>query len=70
MKGPFRLALKTTTLGGVKIPAGTTLFVSNAAANRDPRQFDEPEDLRVERPNARRHIAFGYGVHTCPGAPN
>ena len=64
IKGPFRLALKTTTLGGVKIPAGTTLFVSNAAANRDPRQFDEPEDLRVERPNARRHIAFGYGVHT------
>jgi cytochrome P450 len=56
-------------LGGVDIPAGTTLMLLNGAANRDPRQFEDPDELQVERTNARRHIAFGLGVHTCPGAP-
>ena len=69
IKGPFRLAVKNATLGGVDIPAGTTLFISNAAANRDPRHFENPSERRVERPNARRHMAFGHGIHTCPGAP-
>jgi cytochrome P450 len=69
IKGEFRLALKKTTLGGVDIPAGTTLMLLNGAANRDPRQFEDPDELQVERTNARRHIAFGLGVHTCPGAP-
>jgi cytochrome P450 family 150 subfamily A5 len=69
IKGPFRLTLKTTTLGGVRIPAGTTVFLANGAANRDPRQFECPAELRIDRPNARRHMAFGHGIHTCPGAP-
>jgi cytochrome P450 len=69
IKGEFRLARKSTTLGGVDIPAGTTVMLLNGAANRDPRQFECPGELRVQRPNARRHIAFGHGVHTCPGAP-
>jgi cytochrome P450 family 150 subfamily A5 len=43
--------------------------VLNGAANRDPRQFERPSEFDVERENARHHIAFGYGVHTCPGAP-
>ena len=69
IRGEFRLCLKSTELGGVPIPAGTTVMVTNGAANRDPRQFECPAEFRVERENARRHIAFGYGVHTCPGAP-
>jgi cytochrome P450 family 150 subfamily A5 len=69
IKGPFRLTLKTTNLGGVRIPAGTTVFLANGAANRDPRQFECPAELRIDRPNARRHMAFGHGIHTCPGAP-
>jgi cytochrome P450 family 150 subfamily A5 len=69
VRGEFRLCLKTTELGGVPIPAGTPVLVANGAANRDPRQFDCPAQFRVERENARRHIAFGHGVHTCPGAP-
>jgi len=69
IRGEFRLCLKTTELGGVPIPAGTTIMVTNGAANRDPRQFECPAQFRVQRENARRHIAFGYGVHTCPGAP-
>jgi cytochrome P450 len=44
-------------------------MVLNAAANRDPRRFPEPATFDVERSNARQHIAFGHGAHTCPGAP-
>jgi cytochrome P450 len=69
IKGDFRLSRAPTTVGGVDIPAGTTLMVLNGAANRDPRQFEAPDELRVDRPNARQHLAFGHGIHTCPGAP-
>lgn len=67
--GEYRLAVKTTELGGVPIPAGTQVFLANGAANRDPRQFECPAEFRATRENVRRHIAFGHGVHTCPGAP-
>jgi len=69
VKGDFRLARRATTVGGVGIPAGTTVMVLNAAANRDPRKFDRPDTFDPERENARHHIAFGHGVHVCPGAP-
>jgi cytochrome P450 family 150 subfamily A5 len=69
VKGDFRLARRSITIGGVDIPAGTTVMVMNGAANRDPRQFQDPDTFDVARSNARRHIAFGRGVHTCPGAP-
>ncbi len=41
----------------------------NAALNRDPRKFPEPDVFDIERGNARSHVAFGRGVHACPGAP-
>jgi cytochrome P450 len=41
----------------------------NGAANRDPRRFECPHEFQVDRENARQHIAFGHGIHTCPGAP-
>ena len=44
-------------------------MVLNAAANRDPRHFDDPATFDADRANARQHLAFGRGVHTCPGAP-
>jgi cytochrome P450 len=69
VKGDFRLSRKPTTIDGVEIPAGTTLMVLNGAANRDPRRFPNPNELDVDRANARQHIAFGHGAHTCPGAP-
>nr|WP_239158088.1 cytochrome P450 [Streptomyces sp. SID13726] len=69
VKGDFRLSRVATTVGGVDIPAGTTLMVLNGAANRDPRQFEDPGGFDVRRANVRRHLAFGRGVHTCPGAP-
>jgi cytochrome P450 len=69
IKGDFRLARRATTVGGVDIAAGTTVMVLNGAANRDPRHFDAPDEFRVDRPDARQHLAFGHGIHTCPGAP-
>jgi cytochrome P450 family 150 subfamily A5 len=69
VKGDFRLSRVPTSVGGVNIPAGSTVMVLNGAANRDPRQFDKPDTLDPARPNARRHIAFGRGIHSCPGAP-
>ena len=69
VKGDFRLSRLPTTVGGVDLPAGTTVMVLNGAANRDPRHFDDPTTFDVDRANARQHLAFGRGVHTCPGAP-
>ena len=69
IKGAFRLALKSTTLGGVDIPAGTSIMVLHGATGRDPSRFECPHEVRIDRPNVRQHNAFGHGVHTCPGAP-
>ena len=69
IKGDFRLARVPTTVGGVDVPAGTTLMVVNGAANRDPRRFEDPGTFDPARPNARQHLAFGRGIHACPGAP-
>ena len=67
VKGDFRLARRRTEMAGVDIPAGATLMVVNGAANRDPSHFEDPDDFRVDRANAREHLAFGRGVHSCPG---
>ena len=69
VKGDFRLTRVPTSVGGVDIPAGTTVMVLNGAANRDPRRFEQPDEFQVDRANARQHVAFGHGIHTCPGAP-
>jgi cytochrome P450 len=58
-----------TEVGGVDVPAGSILMLINGAANRDPRRFEDPEVFDAERANARHHLAFGRGIHTCPGAP-
>lgn len=73
LEGPVktvsRLTRTDTTLAGVDIPAGTTVSIFPHAANRDPRRFDEPNELRLDRPNARENLAFGRGIHSCPGGP-
>lgn len=66
-----RVDRKTTrdvSLGGHEIPAGQTVAVWFASANRDPRVFADPDVFDIERsPNP--HIAFGHGIHYCLGAP-
>jgi len=69
VKGDFRLSRVPVTVGGVDLPAGTTVMVLNGAANRDPRRFEDPAEFQVDRANARQHVAFGFGSHVCPGAP-
>jgi len=69
VKGAGRLCVKTTTVGGVEIKAGTTLLVSHLAANRDPRRFPEPGQFDMDRPKLKEHLAFGRGAHTCIGSP-
>lgn len=69
VKGDFRLSRSAVTVGGVDIRAGTTIMVGIAGANRDPRRFDDPDTFDPERKNARQHISFGRGIHSCPGSP-
>ena len=54
---------------GTEIPAGSTVMILPSGANRDPREFEHPDELRLDRRNGRQHIAFGFGIHTCAGAP-
>jgi cytochrome P450 len=65
----FRMARVSTTLGGVDIAAGTTVMIHPGAANRDDTRFERPTECLLGRPNVREHIAFGRGVHSCPGGP-
>ncbi|HEV7610364.1 MAG TPA: cytochrome P450 [Steroidobacteraceae bacterium] len=61
-----RRATIDTQLGGIRVPAGTLLNLCIGAANRDPEQFEDPDQLRISRkPN--RHLAFGSGPHICVG---
>jgi cytochrome P450 len=69
VKAHFRMASKTTTVGGVEVPAGTTVMLLPGACNRDERKFASPNTFEINRPNVREQIAFIRGVHSCPGAP-
>ncbi|WP_123026561.1 cytochrome P450 [Mycolicibacterium stellerae] len=63
-----RRAIVDTTVGGVKIPAGGKLLLVTSSANRDDDIFPDPDEFDIHRGNARRHLTFGIGVHTCLGA--
>ena len=71
--GPALLAIRRfpvedITIGGVTVPAGETVLLSLAAANRDPRRFPDPDRLDLGR-DATGHLALGHGIHYCLGAP-
>jgi cytochrome P450 len=69
VKSVFRMVSKTTTVGDIDAPAGSTVMLSPGAVNRDPRRFDNPHQFDLNRKNVREHLAFSRGVHSCPGAP-
>lgn len=69
VKSDFRMAVRTTTVGGVTIPAGASVLIAPGAANRDPSQFEDPDVVKPDRPNAQAHLSFGRGAHSCPGGP-
>ena len=61
-----RRSTRDTVLGGTPLPAGTSVHMIVAAANRDPTQFPNPDRFDIaRRPN--RHLSFGLGVHICAG---
>jgi cytochrome P450 len=61
-----RITTEPVELGGVTMAAGTSVTLCIGAANRDERQFNEPETLDIGR-NPNRHLAFGTGAHQCAG---
>ncbi|MFD9443655.1 cytochrome P450 [Streptomyces sp. NPDC060006] len=63
-----RLALADVEMGGATIPAGSTVLIAMADADRDPERFRNPDRFDIRR-DARGHIAFGHGLHYCLGAP-
>ena len=63
-----RYALEDVLMSGATIPRGGLVYVVLASANRDERQFDNPDTLDITRQN-NRHLAFGQGIHYCLGAP-
>ncbi len=64
-----RLAVKPSTVAGVEIPAGANLLLMLNSANRDDAVFPEPDLIVATRGNLKDHLAFGYGIHYCVGAP-
>jgi cytochrome P450 len=61
-----RMTTRAVEIGGVTMPAGTSITLGIGAANRDPAQFPDPDRLDVTR-NPNRHLAFGSGPHQCAG---
>ncbi|WP_228688317.1 cytochrome P450 [Amycolatopsis keratiniphila] len=72
-EAPFRIFYRRTRaeteIGGTTIPASAAVCAVLASANRDPRQFPDPDRLDVTRENARTHLSFGTSIHLCLGSP-
>ena len=63
-----RTATVDTEIGGHPVRKGDKIYLSYAAANRDPSVFENPDVFDITRANARKHLAFGTGPHVCIGA--
>lgn len=62
-----RTALEDFELGGKLIKKGDKVVMWYASANRDEEAIEDPDSFRIDRPNVRKHTAFGYGIHRCLG---
>ncbi len=69
--GLYRQAVADTEVAGTPVPEGARVMMCYGAANRDPAHFTAPDRFDLDRDPAelRDHVAFGSGVHFCPGAP-
>jgi hypothetical protein len=63
-----RVTTREVEISGVKIPEGAMVAVFFGAANRDPQEFPNPDEFRLDR-DLRNHLGFGMGIHYCLGAP-
>lgn len=64
----FRTATQDVEVGKSKISKGERVTIFYGAANRDPQEFPDPDEFRLDR-DLRNHVAFGMGIHYCLGAP-
>ncbi|GAA5062467.1 cytochrome P450 [Erythrobacter westpacificensis] len=62
----FRTTTREVEVSGTTIPEGAKVLLFLAAANRDPRKWNDAENFRIERP-AGGHVGFGFGIHQCLG---
>jgi cytochrome P450 len=62
-----RTAKVDTELGGKKIKAGDKVLMWYVSGNRDEEAIERPNEFLIDRPNARHHLAFGFGIHRCMG---
>jgi cytochrome P450 len=72
IESPFqrlsRITTRDTELSGVSLPQGSLVTIYYGAANRDPAEFPNPDEFRLDR-DLHNHVAFGAGIHYCLGAP-
>ena len=68
VQGLFRQTTCDVDMGEVTIPAGAVVMLRHGAVNRDPAKFADPDRFDIARDNAGAQLAFGAGVHFCPGA--
>jgi cytochrome P450 len=72
IEGPAPFTLPRVTLEdieyrGTTIPAGSRVLPVLQAANRDPAVFENPDNVKIDRPNCFQHVSFGVGIHLCIG---
>ncbi|GAA4899023.1 cytochrome P450 [Ferrimonas pelagia] len=66
-QGHFRITTRDVTVHDVTIPKDSKVLLMWASGNRDERFWDEPNEFRLNRPNAQAHLTFGHGPHACIG---
>jgi cytochrome P450 len=69
VQGLPRLVKKDVEIEGYKLKPGDIMFLRYGSGNRDERKFEAPDQCDLHRKKAGSHMAFGFGVHACPGAP-
>jgi cytochrome P450 len=69
VRANFRLAKVPATVGDLAVEPGQPVMIIGRAMNRDPRRFEGPNALNIDRRNVHDNVAFGRGRHACPGAP-
>ena len=66
--GVARTVTASVELGGVTLRPGDRILLALSSANNDPAVFEDPDEVRLDRPNSAKHLAFGTGLHRCLGA--
>jgi cytochrome P450 len=63
-----RVTKRAATVAGTELPEGSNILLLLGSANRDDSVFAQADQIDLQRPNARAHLAFGHGIHFCLGA--